>query len=392
MTSFRVALLAVLGCLAASCAPSATPDGGRADGGSADGDGAGDAGDLGDGDDDGGHRDAGAAGRDAGADVGGADGGDDDDGDAGDDDGGGALADGGIAGDGGAAGLVDAGGADAGSAPLVDLATVQWIHGNADCATTTDPPIQVVRVDADTFVLRQSKCVHFEAPFLYLLIGAHTALLEDTGATQSASAFPIYETVRGLLDDVLQERGQASIDLVVVHSHGHGDHVAADAQFSGRPGVTVVPANVAALQDAFGIATWPTDTGAIDLGGRVVDVIPIPGHQGAHVALYDRRNAWLLTGDSLYPGRLYVGAWSTYVASIGRLVDFVADKPVAHVLGTHVEMSTTPGNDYPIGTTYQPDEHPLPLSKDHLLELHDALQSLGGPTYDVHDDFIVYPT
>ena len=80
-----------------------------------------------------------------------------------------------------------------------------------------------------------------------------------------------------------------------------------------------------------------------DLGGRTVDVIPLPGHQTAHIALYDAATRILFTGDSLYPGRLYFpkADFATYKASIQRLVDFTADKPVNFVLGTHIEMTTT---------------------------------------------------
>ena len=62
--------------------------------------------------------------------------------------------------------------------------------------------------------------------------------------------------------------------------------------------------------------------------------------------------------------RLGVGAaeFPTFMASHQRLVDFTADKPVAHVLGTHIEQTSTPFVDYPRGTTYQPDEHVLELT------------------------------
>ena len=74
----------------------------------------------------------------------------------------------------------------------------------------------------------------------------------------------------------------------------------------------------------------------IDLGDRMIDVIPIPGHSPLSVALYDRRTAILFPGDSLYPGRLYVpeAEISTYAASAKRLVEFVSNPahPVAHEL------------------------------------------------------------
>jgi len=130
----------------------------------------------------------------------------------------------------------------------------------------------------------------------------------------------------------------------------------------------------------------------IDLGGRTLDVVPIPGHQPASVAIYDRRTAVLLTGDTLYPGRLYVRDAKAFEASVQRLVDFTASRPVAHVLGAHIEQSRTPFVDYPEGTTSQPDEHVLELGRAHLLELRDALRAMNGAIVRQRlRDFTIWP-
>jgi glyoxylase-like metal-dependent hydrolase (beta-lactamase superfamily II) len=137
---------------------------------------------------------------------------------------------------------------------------------------------------------------------------------------------------------------------------------------------------------------WPEEIGAIDLGGRVVDVIPIPGHQAAHVAYYDRRTAILLTGDHLYPGRLYITDFAEYLASTRRLVEFTATRPVAHVAGCHIEQSATPFVDYPVGTRYQPREHSLELGRAHLLELAAGLEAMQGkPVRAYYRDFTIWP-
>ncbi|MFZ2046118.1 MAG: hypothetical protein WAV12_19155, partial [Trebonia sp.] len=47
------------------------------------------------------------------------------------------------------------------------LAGVQWIHGSPP-GGPADPKVQVVHVDDDTFILRQSKDLNYEGPFLYL--------------------------------------------------------------------------------------------------------------------------------------------------------------------------------------------------------------------------------
>ena len=57
--------------------------------------------------------------------------------------------------------------------PVVDLADVRWIHGAADCDRSIDPPIQIVSYDEDTFVLRQSKCVNFEATPRLIVTHSH---------------------------------------------------------------------------------------------------------------------------------------------------------------------------------------------------------------------------
>ncbi len=261
---------------------------------------------------------------------------------------------------------------------------LDWIHGG-DCAN--DPEIQVQRYNADTYILRQSKCTNFEAPFLYLLFGDDKVLLEDTGAGN----VPIGPTVYGIINDWLVEQGKASIELIVAHSHGHGDHVAGDSQFAGQPTTTVVGTSQSAVASFFDIAPWPTEQETYDLGGRVLDVLAIPGHQSAHIAFYDRNTGLLLTGDSLYPGYIFLSAstWNTFRASIARLRDFAESVPVAWVLGTHVEMKATPFEAYPYGTKVQPDEHVLELQMKHLCELDDALDLLPTATTEVHADFII---
>ncbi len=259
---------------------------------------------------------------------------------------------------------------------------VSWMHGSASCAQNNDPEVQVHAYNATTHIIRQNKCDNFEAPFIYVLAGATSALVLDSGATNTAT---LRNTVRNLV---------GSRSVLVAHSHHHGDHVAGDAQFAGQPMTTVVARTRAAVQAAFGIASWPGDPGMLDLGGRVLDVLAIPGHQAEHIAIYDRRTGLLLTGDTLYPGMLFVNDWATYRASLSRLADFVAAHPVAHVLGAHVEMTATPKQAYPYGTTYQPNEHVLQLSAAHVTELDAALTALGPtpPAAPVaHDDFVITP-
>ena len=246
----------------------------------------------------------------------------------------------------------------------------RWIHGSEDCDLNTDPALETYAVSDNTYVLRQNKCVSYEAPFMYLLIGEEQALLLDTGATADEALFPLYKIVRLLTGDK---------KLVVLHSHGHRDHRSADGQFSAHPAVDVVGVEYDSLQAYFGFSRWPVEELGLQLGDRQLQVIPTPGHQEEAIAVYDSQTGWLLTGDTLYPGRIYVKDWQAYRDSIARLSAFAQRYPVTALLGGHIEMNAASGEIYPIGTRYQPQEAPLPLPPSVLPELDAVLQATEQP-------------
>ena len=188
------------------------------------------------------------------------------------------------------------------------------------------------------------------------------------------------------------ERGGREPGLVVAHTHAHGDHVAGHDQFTGRPRTHVVAPPLAAVTEFFGLPDWPDGEAGLELGGRRVTVLPIPGHEPTHIAVHDSRTRALFTGDTLYPGLLTVRDWPAYRRSAARLADLVRREEVSVVLGAHIEMTRTPGELYPLGTTHQPEEHALPLTPAHVLEWHEACEAMAeAPHLDVHDDFVIRP-
>ena len=266
------------------------------------------------------------------------------------------------------------------------LAAKSWIHGSRDCADNTDPAIEVYRHDADTFILRQNKCLDFEAPFIYVLFGRHTVFVLDTGATGDAREFPLYDTV----EQLAAERS-GPMAAVVAHSHSHGDHVAADAQFRGKPGVVLVEPEGPAVRKHFGLVSWPGGAATVDLGDRTLTILPAPGHQDEAIVVHDSRTGWLLTGDTLLPGRLYVRHWKQYRRSIARLAEFARANPVSAVLGAHIEMSAA-GKLFDAGSTFQPGEASLVLTTADLLELNRLLDKAGNePREIVTPRFVVVP-
>lgn len=264
----------------------------------------------------------------------------------------------------------------------------KWIHGSADCESNTDPAIDVFRYDQSSYILRQNKCLSFEAPFIYIIFGEERVLVLDTGATESALEFPLYETVQSLM----AESGTvAERDLLVVHSHSHGDHKAGDSQFEGKEKVTVVEANNAAINEFFVFKEWPENEAYIDLGGRKLTIIPTPGHQEESIAVYDPHTKWLLTGDTLYRGYIYVKHWDEYKKSIARLAEFSQTYELSAVLGAHIEMTNEAGEYYAIGTTYQPNEPSLALTSANLVALNSELEKSDTPTKIIADEFVVAP-
>jgi glyoxylase-like metal-dependent hydrolase (beta-lactamase superfamily II) len=261
-----------------------------------------------------------------------------------------------------------------------------WINGT----DPSEPQMQVQRYDADTYVVRQSVRTSVEAPFIYLFFGADRVLEIDSGA----GGLKVRPTIDRVIADWLKTKGLKSVSLVVAHSHSHDDHIAGDGEFAGRANTVVVghsPQQVAAF---FKIGSWPDSIAQYDLGGRVLDIIPSPGHEPAEITVFDERTHILMTGDELYPGRLYVQSdtFHAYRDTLNRVFDFTKTKRVSWVMGTHIEMTQTPSRDFPMHAATHPSEHRLELPYSRFLELHAAVDKMGDmPQLEVHKDFIFYP-
>jgi hydroxyacylglutathione hydrolase len=266
----------------------------------------------------------------------------------------------------------------------------QWATGGPKCMEM--PEWQIHEYNPDLYILRQSGCTDYEKPFVYLLFGKQSALLMDTGSHHGNLAPTLLATVKKWLTRNQRE----SIPLSVVHSHSHWDHTdgddAIEALHDPAMPVTMVRATPQANSKFFHILHWPEDLGGVDLGDRVIDAIPIPGHDVASIALYDRKTALLFTGDSVNAGRIYVSDWDAYVKSNQRMIDFTKDKPVSFLLGCHIEQTRIPYKDYPMGTMYQPEEAPLELARSELLEIQRAIDNTHGkPTRIALPWYTIWP-
>ncbi|WP_158792390.1 MBL fold metallo-hydrolase [Granulicella sp. L60] len=250
---------------------------------------------------------------------------------------------------------------------------MHWSEGASNCKTSPHSSLEVHYYNAQTFILRESLCVTFEAPFMYLLVGSTRAMLIDTGDVADADHMPLATTVMGLLPS----NGSAKLPLLVVHTHRHLDHREGDGQFAQLPGVQVVGFDLDSVKRFYNFTDWPNGQAQIDLGDRIVDVIPTPGHNETHVSFYDRKTGLFFSGDFLMPARLLIDDAAADLQSARRVAAFVKDRPVTAVLGGHVELDAR-GETYAWESTYHPNEHALPMTKDDLLALPAAVASFNG--------------
>lgn len=194
-------------------------------------------------------------------------------------------------------------------------------YKNLERVTVPDPWFEVYRVGPGVFAIYEPK--QAEEVISYLIVGQKRALLFDTGMGIS--------NIRKLSE------GLTSLPLNVLNSHTHNDHVGdnwrfrkqeiygmdtsftranakgsrADAQAELATGQLCgpLPASFDAKSYStrpFQIGHWLHDEDSIDLGGRVLQVIAAPGHTPDSIALLDRQNGLLFTGDTYYPGPIFL--------------------------------------------------------------------------------------
>lgn len=187
----------------------------------------------------------------------------------------------------------------------------------------------------------------------YLIEGEQRALLFDTGN----GIADIGKVVAGLTDKPVS----------VLNSHTHYDHVggnfafakvyAMDTEFtrarqSGHPNQDIaIEASTQALcrplpggvtqqnhvGRPFKVTDFIQDGDQIDLGGRQLEVLHVPGHTPDAIALIDRAAGLMWTGDSYYSGPIWLFAPETdldaYAKSLQRLI--ISAKGLKALLPAH---------------------------------------------------------
>lgn len=265
----------------------------------------------------------------------------------------------------------------------------RWIYGSNIAAKNRDPRVQTMQYNEDTYILRQNICVHWEGPFTYLLFGNKGALLIDTGATSNPQWYPLRKTVDNIIARWAKMRGKTNVPLSVVMTSG--EDAAQNQgllQFIGRPNTVLAPQPMAAMKSFYKFPSWPTGSATIDLGDRIIDVLPTPGTHQDGVSFYDPYCDFLFTGDLLYPGKIQIAYDKDFVSSLERLQQWKSTHPIKWVMGGHIEMQFVPAKAYPRFYTYKPYERVLQMEPELIDEAATyAKEVVGKETVLVRPDF-----
>jgi len=178
---------------------------------------------------------------------------------------------------------------------------------------------EVYRIDDDIFAIYEPG--QFEEVISFLITGKSFALMFDTGLGIG--------NIRKVVDQL------TDLDVVVLNSHTHYDHIGGNHLFDtiygtgldytkmrskGSPPDAVadflqegwvwkpLPAGFDAesfSSRAFEIDHVVTEGDIIDIGGRRLEILFTPGHAPDSICLLDRENRQLFTGDSFYLAPLY---------------------------------------------------------------------------------------
>lgn len=209
-------------------------------------------------------------------------------------------------------------------------------YATLERVATPDPWFEVYKIRPGVFAIYEPN--QWEEVISYLVLGNKQALLFDTGMGIS--------NIRKLVE------GITSLPVSVLNSHTHNDHVGDNWRFIDIYGMDTdfTRANArGSKEDAqaeigpgeicgdlppgfnprdyatrpFNISHWLHDGDKIDLGGRTLRVIATPGHTPDSIALLDEKNGLLFTGDSFYPGPIFLYRPETdldaYIASMTKL-------------------------------------------------------------------------
>ena len=181
-------------------------------------------------------------------------------------------------------------------------------------------------------------------------------ITDHFGFPPSQDAYLVEGTSKAVLIDAAMGKGDlpgvarrlTSLPIEIAVTHGHGDHIGQLNQFAGSA-IYMSEKDRGMLPKAVSAANfkWIKDGDAIDLGGRSLEVIEMPGHTEGSLLFLDRVAKTLAVGDAIGSGS-YVwkftgkSSLAEYKAALERLEERIAGFDSLTFLTGHHWQETTP--------------------------------------------------
>ena len=146
--------------------------------------------------------------------------------------------------------------------------------------------MEIIKINEDTWRIEDSG-VRF-----FLLAGEKKALLIDSGM-QVHNAKEIAE-------------GLVNVPIELLNTHGDMDHVGSNGEFDFFYMNPAEASNYYNTQKKTGTIVPVTDGDMIDLGGRELEIITLPGHTPGSIAVLDKRDRALISGDPIQDGNIFM--------------------------------------------------------------------------------------
>lgn len=159
----------------------------------------------------------------------------------------------------------------------------------------------------------------------YVILGTEKAVVLDFGV----SACNFLELVRSITD----------LPLLPVLTHADGDHTANISCFDA---VYLHPAEQPLLEGYSGQVLPLQARDQLDLGGRVLEVVHLPGHTPGSIALIDAQTGALFGGDTLSYEPVYLFGRGRCVTDYRDSLELLSRLPVSTVWPAHGQAPITP--------------------------------------------------
>ncbi len=196
--------------------------------------------------------------------------------------------------------------------------------------------------DVGEDVIAIAEPYNYQEVISYLILGKKKALLFDTGMGLDSISLIVQELT--------------DLPITVINSHTHYDHIGSNHEFDNILAMDTAYTHKWAEQGwsheqvahevepeafcnrhlehrdvsnyhikPFRISGYIRNGSILDLGERKIEIISVPGHTPDAIAILDRTNGYLWTGDTFYEATIWLFFEGTdlksYEESIGKLAD-----------------------------------------------------------------------